>query len=575
MKARGSSAVVWRQQAVNDVLHGLGAGLPNRWAYALVDAWEQGDDVFKLRRDVSSIRSAITATDDTLRAEAKRAALQCGMAMRGAVKSNGYQEAVRVARRHAVDPAKLPYDDPLTYHRAIDSRWWLLQIRKAHAETMEAGAIRLGMVHRFTNGDCYASRETVRRRRQQRKRNQGMLNAHDVENDLGESLSLADVAAASVSNKSVRRNELMIRLRGYEEIANELGHKPIFVTITCPSRFHRVSGNVKTGVSWVNKNYLGQLPREAQDYLVKIWSLVRSEAARLGVQMYGFRVCEPHHDGCPHWHMLLWVGNNGQRSALRRVMSDYFLRDTPDEPGAKTHRVRFVYIKPWLGAVGYIAKYIAKNVDGFGVEEDLLGNPILVACEAVDAWASAWRIRQFQPIGGPPVQLWRELRRIDPKIVITNGSIEKAIAFVHKTDESRADFAGFVRVMGGPIAKRCDRPIELVQRERYRPTRYGDRFVKSIVGLVNKSGEGAGVVVETRARTWRLVKSSRSCADLGLVSITVGERPKGDPQNEIVFQRSGGQSESVLGAVARPMRHSPGSVHDGEGFVPSRWLGCG
>lgn len=570
----GSSAVVWRQQAVDAVLHGLGAGLPNRWAFALVDAWEQGADVVTLRREVSAIRSAVTATDDELRANAKRAALQCQMAMRGAVKSNGYQEAIQVAVRHAVDPAKLAYDDVLTYHRMVDSRWWLLQIRKAHAETMEAGAVRLGMVHRFTNGDCYASRETVRRRRQQRKRNQGMLNAHDVVTGEGEGeerLALADVAAGSVSNKSVRRNELMLRLRGYEEIANELGHKPIFVTMTCPSRFHKMSGNEKTGASWVNKNYAGQLPREAQDYLCKVWGRVRAEAARQGVQMYGFRVCEPHHDGCPHWHVLLWVANLGQRSALRSIIADYFLRDTPDEPGAQQHRVRFVYIKPWLGAVGYIAKYIAKNVDGFGVEEDLLGNPILVACEAVDAWASAWRIRQFQPIGGPPVGTWRELRRIDPKIVSTDGKVAEALPFVHKTETTRADFAGFVRVMGGPIAARRDRPIELVHRERYRPTRYGDRFVKSIVGVANVGG----AVVETRAKTWRLENSSRSCSALGLVSITVRKQSVKDFQDGGIFQRRGGEPVAVFGGVASSLRGSQGSVHDGAGMVPSRWLGGG
>jgi hypothetical protein len=190
--------------------------------------------------------------------------------------------------------------------------FWKRQIRAVHSRLAERGAIIAGRVH--NRAGLYASDDQVKRTIQRKRRSAQVLANQLVINELGQEYSLADLAALSPANPLIRRAELMVRLRGFETIAKQQGHVCDFFTITCPGSYHpRLS---KSGQ--LNPNYQpGIGPREAQAHLQKVWSRARAKLHRKGIRMCGFRVAEPHHDGTPHWHMVLFF-NEADRRDIRK-----------------------------------------------------------------------------------------------------------------------------------------------------------------------------------------------------------------------------------------------------------------
>lgn len=347
---------------------------------------------------------ALAWNDDELVAEAERASKRCREALELYPRrlDETLRLLLRICNRYGLDAASVTDTVTVTekepcirvgktthtvtgFIRRVtdrDSRWWRKQLRSRHGRDIEATAIQVGLV-KFQAG-IYASDETLTRKRQQNRRNRRILESMQAVNDSGYSQSLAELSDVTVSNPRIRRAELMTRARGFEEIAKSLGHAAEFHTVTCPSRMH--ASLAKSGKP--NPKYDGTTPKEAQAYLAKVWTRIRAAAAREGVGMYGFRIAEPQHDGTPHWHLLLFVRPD-QINTLRALFKHYALQTDGDEPGAKKHRFTTVAIDPNKGsAVGYIAKYISKNIDGFALDSGLYGENPVEGAERVKAWAS-------------------------------------------------------------------------------------------------------------------------------------------------------------------------------------------
>lgn len=438
---------------------GVAAAVANAWLLGVADAAAGG--------------LPLSASDEDLR----RAAFDCSRDCATVAGGGGDALALfaRMAdfcgRRGVLAPQLRGGDVWPAVRRMMCARWWLRRLRAVHARRCEGAAIAGGVVRRGLWP--YASEDQIVRRRAQKNRNAlAVRNAALLDLASGESLDLARVVEGSLANPANRRAEMMTRIRGADELAALDGYCCEFWTLTAPSRFHaqRVMGSIAEP----NPAYAGATPRDAQQYLCRVWAMARAAWKRRGLSIYGLRAAEPHHDGCPHWHVVAYGPARDLRYA-RRLLRVYALRDSGGEAGAR--RVRFV-AKPLAGGkagASYAAKYISKNIDGHGMDglrDAETGRRVSDSARRVDAWAAAWGVRQFQFFGMPAVGVWRVLRRIADPVGPADAPIERA-----RQAADGGDWCAFwLAVRVGSLA--------LVKRAEGRLTAYGDAAAAKVVGVV-------------------------------------------------------------------------------------------
>ena len=385
--------------------------------------------------------------------------------------------------------------------RLQKEKWWLSKIRRIHDRWREHLMIATGYVSKVASPYC--SDPCFREWVAQKKANLEFLNAMELEDqDTGERSSLLDKVMGSVSNPKIARHELMVRMRGFEDMATEMGLVGMFYTLTAPSRYH--STHVQSGKR--NDKYRDASPRKTQKYLCKVWSRVRAKWGREGIRTFGFRVAEPHHDGTPHWHLLLFLRPEEAEYATA-IFRKHALREDGGEPGAQEHRFTVTPIDEKFGsATGYIAKYISKNIDGYGMDgelDDESGQPVKEMAKRVRAWASRWSIRQFQQIGGAPVTTWRELRRLGNRELVLHPELEAARAAA-----DAPDWPGYTNAQGGPFVPRDCLRVRLNYEYTEDGNDYGDTVAK-ITGIYCPYSGGDSVIF-TRTTDYKIVPKRKS-----------------------------------------------------------------
>ncbi|MFC3200879.1 replication endonuclease [Alteromonas oceani] len=326
-------------------------------------------------------------------------------------------------------------------------KFWFKKLKALSTQKMEEVRRQLDLVNQAKS--TYCSQDRLRQHQWEKEQAHAFMeNKWSCSAD-GEFISMLDAYNANVSNPKIRRAELMVRIKGTEEFSKLQGDCGWFYILTTPSKFH---SHYKSGKA--NPKYQKLTVKDASDYLNSQWQKARAQFDREEINVYGLRVVEPHHDGTPHWHLMLFMPPE-RATRVTEILRHYAMEHDGEESGARESRFKAEEIREEKGsAQDYIAKYICKNIDGEYLDTDKYGNDAKVAASRIAAWASLYKIRQFQFIGLPSVSLWRQLRKVD-------GSIKDFELDQLRQAADSSDWLAYMLMMGGTNKRKVERPFAL------------------------------------------------------------------------------------------------------------------
>jgi len=148
--------------------------------------------------------------------------------------------------------------------------------------------------------------------------------------------------------------EVQNRVNTLEAIAKKRDLKPLFMTLTLPSEFHRKK-ITKKGALVKNTKFNGTRIKESVKVLTNMFSKLRHDRSLKELskeERIYFRVNEPHQDGTPHTHILMFIP--GDR--IERVKKAYtrIYDNRANDIQVVTDEIN--------NSVAYVMKYINKTL---------------------------------------------------------------------------------------------------------------------------------------------------------------------------------------------------------------------
>ncbi|PNV82012.1 MAG: hypothetical protein C0627_12110 [Sulfurimonas sp.] len=169
----------------------------------------------------------------------------------------------------------------------------------------------------------------------------------------GNTLKLKECVISSNHNPQRYYAEIQNRIDTLQREAESSNLTPVFLTITLPSEFHPMKQRSEYDTTLIkNPKYNGAEPREATKILTKMWAKLRQDRSLKDLpknkRMY-YRVNEPHKNGTPHAHILLFIPADRIEKVEKAFNRFYF---------SKSNK----FVKDIQNAKSYIMKYINKTL---------------------------------------------------------------------------------------------------------------------------------------------------------------------------------------------------------------------
>ena len=329
------------------------------------------------------------------------------------------RSALRFAQGERLDP-----DQTIEALERQSQRWQRRRLRREALRAQASWDTALRLARPTTRpgvpGSLRVSAYTLGAYRQRLLNSAAWSETQAVQFEDGTIVPLAEIQARG---KKARRAMTYAVLKGMEFYGERNGYTPFFITLTVPGHYHSMIKGERAedgtypdahpNPNWKPKDG----PAAAWAHLTDMWRLLRSRLAKLKPlrDWFGISVPEPHHDGTPHLHALVWLPSHfvhvtkrrGEEPVERRRGTELILKDIMNElaPG-HGNRLEIIRkredrprpdgtVRRFKTPASYVMKYV--TADALDNSETHTANG--EAGERHRAWAASRGIRRMRMVG--------------------------------------------------------------------------------------------------------------------------------------------------------------------------------